>query len=237
MVYSEKELIIPALRLLKNCYKGLSTSILIKELTNILNPTGHDVKIIKKRKDTYFSQKVRNLKSHDNLTGKGLATQEKGIWKITELGLKYLEENEGVYFSLQNQGFNKKYIVKEVKEDFKDLIIEEGTERQISLKQRKRSGKLREYAIKNFTDKEGNIICEVCAFNFVKKYGEHGKGFIEIHHKKPIHQKDIKGASDKISEAIKEVSPLCSNCHRMIHRKKDKMLTPEELKEMVKSSE
>ena len=42
------------------------------------------------------------------------------------------------------------------------------------------------------------------------------KGILKIHHKKPIHEKDIKGSKTHIEQAIKEVSPLCANCHRMI---------------------
>lgn len=36
-----------------------------------------------------------------------------------------------------------------------------------------------------------------------------------------------------IYDAVKNVIPLCSNCHRMIHRKRDKCLTVEELKSYV----
>jgi len=123
MIYSEKELIIPTLKLLKIYRDGLSTSELIKELTNILKPTGKDAEIIKNRKDTYFSQRVRNLESHDNLTGKRLATHENKIWKITKKGLDYFDENNDIYSSLQNQGFNKKDIVKEVRTDFKKFVL------------------------------------------------------------------------------------------------------------------
>jgi len=235
MVYSEEELIIPTLKLLKMYFKGLTTSILISELIKELKPLGHDLDILKDRKDTHFSQKVRNLKSHNNLIGKGLATYEQGIYKITDKGLKYLEENEVVYFSLLNQGFNKKEIEKEVKSDFKEIIIEEGALEKRTTKQRKRSNLLREIAITFFKDKNnGELICEVCNFSFLKEYGKYGKDFIEIHHKEPIHEMDIKGNKQKLEEALKKVSPLCSNCHRMIHRNRNKMLTIEELKSLLK---
>ena len=75
MVYSENDLIFPALQLLNQAlHRGLSTTELIEQLRQRLQPTGHDIEIIKGRKDDYFSQKVRNLKSHNTLTKKGLAT-------------------------------------------------------------------------------------------------------------------------------------------------------------------
>ena len=39
---------------------------LIDELIMRMRPDGHDQEILKDRKDTYFSQKVRNLRSHKN---------------------------------------------------------------------------------------------------------------------------------------------------------------------------
>ncbi len=238
MVYSENDLIFPTLQLLNQAlHKGISTSELIKQLTERLQPTGKDSEIITGRKDTYFSQKVRNLKSHNTLTKKGLAVYISGYWAITPKGRKYLDDNEELYESLKGQGFQEKEISKEVEEDFKNLIIEEGALQTRNVRQRKRSDKLRQLAIKELLEKnKGDLICEVCAFDFFKKYGEHGKGYIEIHHKKPIHEKDIKGSKINVEQAIKEVSPLCANCHRMIHRKKEKMLKVEELKEIIKNS-
>ena len=36
----------------------------------------------------------------------------------------------------------------------------------------------------------GRLVCEACGFDFVKKYGERGEGFIECHHTKPL--RDLK---------------------------------------------
>lgn len=235
MVYSENDLIFPALKLLKEAKTGLTTTQLIEQLRDLLKPTGHDIEIIKGRKDDYFSQKVRNLKSHNTLTKKGLAVYSGGVWAITDKGRRYLEENESIYDSLKSQGFQEVDISKEVDTDFKNLIVEEGKLEVRNITQRKRSNKLREIAIKELeTKNKGDLFCEVCLFDFFKKYGEFGKGFIEIHHKNPMHEKDIQGDKTKVKDALKEVAPLCSNCHRMIHRKKDKMLTIEELKELIK---
>jgi 5-methylcytosine-specific restriction protein A len=72
--------------------------------------------------------------------------------------------------------------------------------------------------------------CVVCGFNFAKKYGTLGEGYIEIHHLIPHKEHKIKGPSDINPKT--DLKPLCSNCHRMIH-KPAKMLNIEELKKVI----
>lgn len=69
--------------------------------------------------------------------------------------------------------------------------------------------------------------CSVCGFDFEKAYGEIGKGFIEVHHTKPLATYD-----DEHPIPQSELCALCSNCHSMVHRKKD-VLSIAELKEIV----
>lgn len=234
MVYTEKELILPTLKLLRESKDGLDTSQIIEALTTILKPTGHDAEIIQGRNDTYFSQKVRNLKSHDTLETKGLATYEDGMFRITPKGLVYIEENEPLHESLEEQGFTKEQIDNEIDNDYKGVVIEEGTLERRNVTQRKRSDKLRTKAIEKYKAENGNKLpCKACDFDFEDTYGEHGKGFIEIHHTKPVHESDIEGTQQEINEALKKVVPLCSNCHRMVHRKKNSMLSVEELKNLI----
>ncbi len=59
----------------------------------------------------------------------------------------------------------------------------------------------------------GSLKCEVCDFDFFEKYGEIGKGFAECHHTIPV--SELK-PGDKTKLA--DLSILCANCHRMIHR-------------------
>lgn len=66
-IYTESELIDPALYEINKYEQGITTGQLIKLLINIMNPTGKDAEIIPGRKDTYFSQKVRNLISHKSI--------------------------------------------------------------------------------------------------------------------------------------------------------------------------
>jgi 5-methylcytosine-specific restriction protein A len=56
--------------------------------------------------------------------------------------------------------------------------------------------------------------CQACGFDFSARYGPLGDGFVEIHHKTPV---SLMGSSYIISPAD-DLIPLCSNCHRMVHR-------------------
>jgi len=67
--------------------------------------------------------------------------------------------------------------------------------------------------------------CWVCGFNFIEKYGNLGKDFIEIHHLMPI-------SNGERESTVDDVRPVCSNCHRMIHRRKE-MLTIQQLKNII----
>lgn len=64
-----------------------------------------------------------------------------------------------------------------------------------------------------FVKEHSRLFCECCGFDFSENYGEHGKGYIECHHTKPVSELEAGGAT-KLSDLVM----LCSNCHRMIHR-------------------
>lgn len=73
--------------------------------------------------------------------------------------------------------------------------------------------------------------CSVCQFDFGQKYGSRGTGFIEIHHKNPL-------ATQEGSHPVdpkEDLAPVCSNCHRMIHRRKESILNIEELRKLLTS--
>lgn len=241
--YHERDLHIPALYFFKENPEGVTTAQLIKHLMDTLKPTGHDMDILPGRKDTHFSQKVRNLKSHNSLVGKGLAKYHKkgktGVWEITPQGLQYLNKNEpdGLVTSLGNQGFTPEKIQKTVKYNLSETIIEEGGLDTRTTTQRNRSNKLRDIAIHEFKKAHNNqLFCVICGFNFFETYSELGKGFIESHHLEPVYLMDIEGEKITAEKALEKVALVCSNCHRMIHREKGKMLSIEELKAFLKKA-
>ena len=70
--------------------------------------------------------------------------------------------------------------------------------------------------------------CAVCGLNFQDVYGEIGYKFIEVHHKMPVSMM----TPDYQFDVDKDLVPLCSNCHSMVHRR-NPPYTVEELKEIL----
>ena len=67
--YTEAEIAEKALVVITN-NPGIRTSGLIQKLRQIMKPDGEDCKILNGRSDDKFSQKVRNLKSHNSLSSR-----------------------------------------------------------------------------------------------------------------------------------------------------------------------
>ena len=107
----------------------------------------------------------------------------------------------------------------------KDDSIQNATEGYIEEIKYFRSKRNR--AIRDQCAVRDHYTCQVCGFNFEKVYGERGKGFIEIHHKKPLASYD--GEHEVLLE---DLIGLCSNCHSMIHNGKE-LLNIDNLKELL----
>ena len=216
---------------------------------DLLRPTGKDAEIAKNRSDTYFEQKVRNLVSHRALKRRGYAEYQQagrdGLHTITEAGIAFLRRNMDALEYLLSGDFN--YV--DIKSSFIDLtkisekkqkiliydekdVIEEGTRRVKNVQVHERSKKLRDAAISRYTI-NGHLVCSVCSFDFHEVYGEQGKGYIEIHHQKPIYQYEDQDIVKFIEQALQNVVPVCSNCHRMILREKNAPMPVEELRQLV----
>jgi hypothetical protein len=120
-----------------------------------------------------------------------------------------------------------------VQSDLDSIRDEEGQARPEGKKRRRytnhfeRNPKLRAQAILIH-----RTTCMVpgCNFSFEATYGERGTGFIEVHHVKPL--SDVEGETSV--DPRTDLVVVCSNCHRMIHRKKNQILTLEEVGELMK---
>lgn len=225
---SESELILPALFLMKRNGGNIDTSLLIDLLTELMKPEGHDAEIIEGRSDTYFSQKVRNLKSHDTFERYGYATYSGSGYTITNSGIKFVEDNEENIKYLLTSGFgygDVKYSLGRIVKAKKSIIlpyseiVSEGEATIAFSKMVKRSQRLRDVAIEHFSH-NGTIACDCCGFEFKSYYGEiYGFSCIEIHHMKPIFQYAGVSVTQTIDDALTNLLPVCPNCHRVIHRK------------------
>ena len=76
-----------------------------------------------------------------------------------------------------------------------------------------------------------DLKCEICGFSFRETYGVLGQGFIEAHHVEPISQR-----KENKETTFEDLIIVCSNCHRMLHRKLygKEYLSISELKQIVK---
>lgn len=244
---TENQLILPSLFLLSlSPTKGLSTSELIPKLRDLLKPSGEDLEILRGRKDDKFSQKVRNLKAHNTFERYEFAQYKSGIVSITNKGMEYLQENmDKLRYLLVNDfqyddlkagltTIEKSSSEKRKIEIFDETImIQEGVKKLVETKVYERSSYLRKIAI-NYYTKDGDILCDACKFSFNKFYGNKiGNGYIEIHHIKPIFKYEDEELDKSIEKALKNVVPLCSNCHRMIHRNWRKPLQIDYLIEQI----
>ncbi|MBN8586678.1 MAG: HNH endonuclease [Ignavibacteria bacterium] len=230
----EKELILPSLFLMNIQPDGMiDTTTLIDKLTSILKPPPEDLERNPSRNDTKFSQKVRNLKSHNTLNGLADYDYTEKKYKITDAGILHLKNNsdivkyllvndfeysdlESAFIELENNAETDKKAIEVFDEN---ILIQEGIKKITEVSVYERSTLLREKAIDKFKNTDDSIDCHTCDFNFSKFYGVAlGKLFIEIHHVKPIFKYEDEDLTRKIDDALDNVIPVCSNCHRMIHR-------------------
>ena len=229
----ENQLIIPSLFFMSlSGGKSITTADLIPKLRDLLKPSGEDLEILAGRTDDKFSQIARNLKAHDTFERYGFATYKDGAFTLTSKGEAYLNENiETMKYLLVNdfqwddlkEGFETVHI-KTTEEKRKieifdeSIMIQEGMKKIVEAKVYERSTRLRTIAIDHYTI-DGKISCKACDFNFEDFYGsEIGSGYIEIHHVKPVFKYEGDELDKAINDALDNVTPVCSNCHRIIHR-------------------
>lgn len=225
---SESELVLPSLYLMSISPQGrIDTSNLIRLLTQIMKPQGLDAQILQNRNDTYFSQKVRNLKSHDTLTKYGYAIYDNGMYQITENGKQLVKNNKESIDYILSSNFDYSDVKSTFGKVYKSRssiiipyneIVMEGASKYVTTKSYERSRRLRNAAIEHFS-KNGIITCDCCGFEFKSFYGDtFGISCIEIHHLKPIFQYASMSMVQTIESALNNLLPVCPNCHRVIHK-------------------
>ncbi|WP_228038577.1 HNH endonuclease [Nodosilinea sp. LEGE 06152] len=69
------------------------------------------------------------------------------------------------------------------------------------------------------------LSCKICNFNFGEEFGDLDRGFINVHHLKPLSEVSKEYQVDPIRDLL----PVCPNCHAMFHRK-EPALSIEEVK-------
>ena len=119
---------------------------------------------------------------------------------------------------IKNLGANRQRLYPDDLELGKTYV--EGAKKQVRVNAYERNSVARNACLKHY-----GFECVVCGFDFHSRYGKLGKNFIHVHHLKPLSLTDGKYVLDP----IKDLRPVCPNCHAMIHRR-EKVLTIKQLK-------
>ena len=80
---------------------------------------------------------------------------------------------------------------------------------------RERNKKLVDEVKKRALKTHGKLSCSACGFEFSKAYGAKYAHIIDCHHTKPVHT-----LADGSRTNIRDLVLLCSNCHRVIHSRR-----------------
>lgn len=132
--------------------------------------------------------------SYENLLKNGLNAAPQGAVKVKKELKEYIE------------------LITKSNDLYPDEIsnnIYEGAKKSITVNRYERNVEARQRCL----DYHG-YDCMVCGLNFEKEYGDIGKNFIHVHHIVPLYKIDKEYKVDPIKDLI----PVCPNCHAMIHR-------------------
>ncbi|HEV8084960.1 MAG TPA: HNH endonuclease [Chitinophagaceae bacterium] len=106
------------------------------------------------------------------------------------------------------------------------LFLKEGKVIEVSVNKYERNQRARIECIEALGNK-----CYACDFDFEQTYGDIAKGFIHVHHIRPL--SEIK--EEYHVDPKKDLVPLCPNCHAVVHLTKPE-LTITELKDKLKKN-
>lgn len=169
--------------------------------------------IVFKTKEEYQNCPYLQLEQDVNVTKKGISSIPGYIlFKAKEESV--IKENTEKYET-------QKLTPAEKPTEF--LEFTEGAIEEMVVELRKRDPHLKSSAIQAY-----GTVCQICGFDFSEIYGELGKGYIELHHKRPLSE------SIEIQQTtLEDVAIVCSNCHSMLHRNGKNALPVQALIEII----
>lgn len=111
--------------------------------------------------------------------------------------------------------------------------VKEGAKKQVVVNAYERNPVAKRDCIKYYKYmNNGKLKCEICGFDFSNKYGIQFVDKIHVHH---IVEISTIGKEYEV-DPIKDLIPVCPNCHMVIHSKKP-AYTPDEVRKMIKDNE
>jgi 5-methylcytosine-specific restriction protein A len=156
------------------------------------------------RPDLTVEAIILKPKYHALFTPEELKIAAERLGKYGKEARKKVKEREHLYPDELEPG--KKYI--------------EGARKQVRVNAFERNTRARKACVNHY-----GCRCVVCGISFEEKYGEIGKGFIHVHHLKPLSLTVTEYQLDPVAD----MRPVCPNCHAMLHRS-NTVLSIEELK-------
>jgi hypothetical protein len=94
-----------------------------------------------------------------------------------------------------------------------DAEAVEGEPRLVNHVRRERDRAIVEARKRSALASFGRLACDACGFDFRTEYPGLDIDFCEVHHNRPLSE-----AAAPVTTRLEDLSLLCSNCHRMIHR-------------------
>lgn len=168
---------------------------------------------------------IRNMISREYKVHIFTRNDSKNIY-FTYQGLGVAERVEDtspvtVYWKFENQDKNM-YLYDETL-NHESNTYTEGSIKEVVVNIYERNIQARKQCIQHYGCK-----CIICGMDFSEIYGEIGEGFIHIHHLKQLSEISQEYEVDP----IKDLRPVCPNCHAMLH-KSNVPYSIEEMKKII----
>lgn len=190
------------LLVLLSTQKQMQTKDVYSSLADIWHLSSNDRKIVR-NSNLLYQHEIRWAKQELVIEGKILRNH------ISGRSIWRLSSNLVTPTEYENQESDKTFI--------------EGKSIRIFVNVYERSAKARKLCLAHH-----GYSCAICGFNFESTYGEVGKECIHVHH---LVELSSIGAEYEI-DPIKDLVPLCANCHYMIHRRRP-AFSVEEIKALL----
>lgn len=191
----------------------------------------NEIKFIDKSTKSFFLFPFKKEKNGEHRLSRMRAYYELKGAKVGDQIIirKKKKKDKGVYYEIdlimphELLDIDEKHVYFDAFTPEEENKLPEGSKLRIVVNRYERSKKAREKCIEHW-----KLSCSVCKMEFENVYGELGKGFIHVHHKVPLSEI---GKKYKI-DPIKDLVPVCPNCHAMLHKKKPPY-TIEEIKDIL----
>lgn len=157
---------------------------------------------------TYNERAFEHWKLHIYPREQIVTIKEKNNKILMERSFKYFTQNSPIIYP----------------DDISNDTLFEGAKKKVTVNFYERDPKARNICLEHY-----GYDCYICKFNFEESFGKIGKNFIHVHHIKPLSEIN----QEYKVNPIKDLIPVCPNCHAMLH-KKVPAYNLEELKEIIK---